>query len=453
MINICQLTDLQRSKGPKGIGMIFVIAITGVVSLIVGLMMSKYITHTRSIRTLKQKIQSFYTAEAGIKKAFYYLKEDEEKGIEWRTGSIIQNIPIKQKIFYDKNDEVSISVVDDCGFLRIRSQTVGGPRKAVEVLVVGIVPDNLKNNLYLVSSKPLILNSGSSLKGKIKLNHEPIFQGGSIDGVLETNSSLSLPPLITKTFTNSINYFRYLLSTPDNFAVELFAPQIVSPEQPLPAREVFVNDVVLIENSNYDTIWNAGSNVKIASTADVQISGSTKINDACIVAIGSVKILDNACVKSSKIYSESSIELRKDATFSGVLIAPEIEIAERAQLFEPTIIYGGLPFKRCKMIFSNRLPIYCNIINLCTAKSFVEITENTQIEGFVYSHAPIVLKGEINGFVYCQSFQESPVTGGDTTNNNIICGTIRPPDSAKSISIPVVSADVRDFKVIKRLEF
>lgn len=441
------------SSDSRGIAMIFVIVITGIVSLIIGIMMTQYITHTHSIKSSVQKIQSYYTAEAGIKKAFHYLKEDKEKGIVWRTGDLIQDVPIKEKVFYNRDDEVEISVIDDCGYLRIKSQIKGNPRKLIEMLAAGVVPDNLRNNLYLVSSKPLILNSGSQLNGLIKLNHEPIFHGGGIDGLLETNNSLSLPPFLKKTFTNSINYFRYLLSTPDLFTAELFAPQIFSPANPLPVRKFFVNDAVLIENRNYDSLWHAGNNLIIASTADVQISGYTKMNNALIIAIGSVKILDKSEVKSSKIYSETSIELREEAEFSGILIAPEIKIAEKARVFSPAIIYCGAPFKHGKMIFNNELPVYCNIVNLCSDKnSLIEISECAKIEGFIYSYAEITLRGEISGFVYSRGFREKPVTQ-DTTNTNIISGIIKPADSLNAFFIPVVFQDIKDFKIIQWQEF
>ncbi len=445
--------NVRFLKQSSGIAMIYVIAVSGIVALMVGIMITQYIVHTHSIRSSIRKVQDYYTADAGMKKAFYYLRNDADKGIEWRTGDLFQDEPIKEKVFYGRDDEVEISVVDDCGYLRIRSQTIRKPGKLIEILVSGVVPDNLKNNLYVASSKPLILNTGSQLEGTIKLNHEPQFHGGRIDGLLETNNALSLPPLLTKTFTNSVNYFRYLLSTPDLFAAELFSPQVLSPENPIPARKVFVNDAVLIENREYDSLWRAGNNVIIASTADVQISGATKMTDVTIIAIGSVKILDKAVVKSSKIYSESSIELREEAEFSGVLLAPEIEIAEMARTFDPTLIYCGPPFKHGKMIFSSELPTHCNVLNLCSStKSLIAVSERAKIDGFMYSLAPITHRGEIGGFVYCRGFHEKPITE-DTTNTNIVSGIIRPADTLKTFFIPSVFQDIRDFKIIKWQEF
>ncbi|GAI07396.1 unnamed protein product, partial [marine sediment metagenome] len=60
--------------------------------------MHQYILQRHSIRSTIQKIQNFYTAEAGIKKALYYIKE--EKGINWRTGTLLANEPIKDTIFW-----------------------------------------------------------------------------------------------------------------------------------------------------------------------------------------------------------------------------------------------------------------------------------------------------------------------------------------------------------------
>lgn len=441
------------SNSHRGIAMIYVIAITGIISLTIGIMITQYVMHVHSIRSSIQKTQSFYTAEAGIKKALYYLTEDPEKGFEWRTGDHFNDEPITEKVFYNRNDEVEISVLDDCGYLRIKSRTKNKPGKLIETLIAGLVPNSMKNNLYVVSTKPLILNSGSWIKGTVKLNREPVFHGGSIDAILETNSSLSLTPVLNKTFVNSIHYFRYLLSTPGIFNAELYAPQVFSPENPFKTRTLFVNDAVLIENRNYDSLWYAGNNLTIASTADVQISGLTSMSNITIIAIGSVKILDNARVKSSRIYSETGIELREEAEFTGVLIAPEIKIAEKARLYESTILYCGSPLKRGKMIFRNELPCFCNIINLCTGKdSHVEISRCAKIEGFVYSRAPITHLGEISGFVFCNGFFEDPITQ-DTTNKNIVSGIIKPPDSLRSFLIPVVFQEIEDFKILKWQEF
>ena len=200
----------RRSHTSKGIAMIYVIAITGIVSLLIGLMMTQYLMHTYSIRSSIQKTQNFYTAEAGFKKALYYLTSDPEKGMEWRTGDCFEDEPIIEKIFFGCDDEVQISVTDNCGCLKIISQTKKTPGKKIEATVAGLLPDKLKTNLFVVAKKPLILNGGAWLEGVIKVNHEPIFQGGGIDGILETNSTLSLTPVLSKTFVNSIHYFRYL---------------------------------------------------------------------------------------------------------------------------------------------------------------------------------------------------------------------------------------------------
>ena len=433
--------------------MIYVIAITGIVSLLIGLMMTQYLMHTYSIKSSIQKTQNLYTAEAGFKKALYYLTSDSEKGMEWRTGDCFEDEPIIEKIFFGCDDEVQISVTDDCGCLKIISQTKKTPGKKIEATVAGVLPDKLKTNLFVVAQKPLILNGGAWLEGVIKVNHEPIFQGGGIDGILETNSTLSLTPVLGKTFVNSIHYFRYLLSTPGFFTSELFAPQVFSPENPLKAKKIFVNDAVLIENSIYDSLWHAGDNIIIASTADIQISGLTGMKEITVLAIGKIKLLDNIDIKSSKIYSESGIEIAEQANFTGVLIAPEIKIVEKARLSESTILYCGPPFKHGTIIFNNELPCFCNVINLCTDEgSSISIDVESEINGFIYSRAPITHRGKIQGFVFCDGFFEEPITQ-DTSNTNILSGVIKPPDSIKTIIIPMIFKNIQDFSILNWQEF
>lgn len=436
-------------KSHKGIALIYVIAITCIVSLLIGVMMYQYILQRHSIRSTIQKIQNFYTAESGIKKALYYIKE--EKGINWRTGTVLANEPIKDTIFWQKDDEVEISVLDYCGYLKIKSQAKKKPQKTIEVIAAGILPENLKYNLILKSSNPLILKQGSKLKGKIRVNLEPIFQGGSIDAILETNPSVQLPNVETEPFKNSIAFFRHLLSSPKEFDAELFSPQVFSPERPILQKNIFVNDAVLIENRDLDSMWHAGDNLFIASTAEVQISGSAMLNNITITAIGPIKILDKAQVKASRIYSETQIELREQSSFSGVLIAPDIKIAEKAVITNPSTIYCGPPFKKGCIIVNNQNMIYCSIINLCTGgKSKIEINENAEIEGIIYSEAPVTLKGKLNGFLSCNGFYEDT---GDTTNTNIISGIINPPINPELLSVPLIFPDINEFKIIKWQEY
>lgn len=436
-------------RNQRGIALIYVLAITCIVSLLIGIMMSRYMLQQRSIRSSIQKIQNFYTAESGVRKAFYYLRK--EKGISWRTGTLVAHKPIKDTVFWQRGDEVELSVLDDCGYIRIKSQVKQKPSKSIEVIAAGILPEALKYTLHVVSENPLILKQGSKIKGRVRLNHEPIFRGGSIDAILETNPSLKLPSALTTPFSNSIGYFRYLLSSPKSFETELFSPQVFSPERPLPGKKVFVNDVVLIENRSRDSRWHAGNHLTIVSTAEVQISGASMMNDVTIIAIGPIKILDNAHVKASKLYSETAIEVREEAIFSGVLIAPEISVAEKANISNPTTLYCGPPFNNGRINLASDSVVYGNVINLCTGKkSKIVINHNAEIEGFVYSLAPVTLQGTLNGFLFCNGFDESTA---DTTNTNILSGVIKPPADPELLSVPLLFSEIKEFRIIKWQEF
>ncbi len=437
----------------KGYALIIVIVVTFIVSLFIGLMTTRIIYNRYSIKNQIQKIQSLYTAESGIKKAFYYLKEGPKKGIEWRTGNNILDRPIRERLFYNKNGETEISVLDDCGYLRIKARALGRYPKLIEIMVAGIVPEELKKNLFMVSDKPLILGNRAQLKGLIKINQEPIFRGGSIEGIIETDASLSLPIVSTNPFTNSIDYFRYLLSRPGEFERELFSAQVFSPQREFPARKIFANDAILIENKNFDSLWNASENLTIASTAEIQVSGLTKIKNSTIIAIGPVKILDKTNIKFSKIYSETSIELGDEADFSGVLIAPEIKILNRAKVSQPSVLICSPPLKNGRIIFNSKAPAYCSIINLCSGNnSFIEIKEYAEIKGFIYSIAPIKHNGRVNGFVYSCGFYGLPLTE-DTTNTNVLNGIIQPPPDSDYLTIPILFNNIRDFKVIQWQEY
>lgn len=429
----------------KGIALIYVLAITCIVALIISVMMSQFMLQRHSIKSEILEVRNFYLAEAGVKKALYYL--GEEKGIDWRTGTYVADQPITDSVFWQKNDKVEISALDDAGYISITSTVKGKNSKSIAVTAAGIMPQELCYSLYLVSDKPLILREGSKLKGRVRLNHEPIFQGGSIDAVLETNQSFQLPPALTGSFSSSISYYKYLLSSPKIFEKELFSPQSFSPEKPITAKSIFVNDLVLIENNNHDSIWLAGNNQTIVSTAEVQISGTTTMNNVTIIAVGPIRILDNAQIRSSKLYSETAIEVREDAAFSGVLIAPEIIVSEKAKILYPSNLYCGPPFDHGRISINSDSTFWGNIINLCTSnKSRTVIDHNTEIEGLVYSYALVTLKGTVSGHMFCKGFHES---AADTSNTNILSGVIKSSSNPKLITIPFLFSEITEFKVIK----
>jgi hypothetical protein len=433
--------------------MLIVIAITGIVALLIGLMMTQYFMRRSATQSAIRDVQNFYTAESGIRKAFYYLSKDETKGIQWRTGDLLDDSSLVETIFHNRDDRVEISVIDDCGYVRIRSRVKVNPPKTVETLCAGRVPNNLKYNLHLVAPKPLILVGGSHISGKIKVNHEPLFHGGTIDGIIETSTSLSLPPVLTKPFGKAIRYFRHMLSTPTMFEVELFSPQVFSLKRPFPAKRIFVNDMVLIESESIDSLWYAARGITLASTAEVQISGTTRMSHATIIAIGPVKVMDQAELKSSKIYSESSIEIREQTRFSGMLFAPDIKVSERAELQNSSLLYSGSPFKNGRIKLESETPAYCNVFNLCAGKnSLLKILKQTRLEGFIYTCAPFTLRGEVSGYVFSHGFYEDPVTQ-DTTNTNIISGIIRPAQSTHSLFLPLVFQDINDFKILEWIEY
>lgn len=433
----------------KGAAMLYVIVFIMLVSLLIGLMTTQYITHRRSLYTAKRKIQDLYTVEAGVKKALWYLSGNTDKGITWRTGTVLQDTPIIEKVFFALDEQVRLSVLDDCGFVRITSETFYRPGAKMEVTIGSHVPEAFRTNLYITAPKPLILQTGSYVRGMVKVNKTPLFRGGGIEGVIETDESLSLPPILTQSFTQSIAMFQYWLTSPHVIDRELFSPQVFSPENPLPCGSLYVNDAVLVENQDMDSIWTAGNHNMIISTADIQISGYTRLDNVCLLAYGSVSLLDSVQVIGSRIYSEAGIHLGHNVRYSGVLMAPQITVTDHARVIEPSLLYCGGTFKSGMIVLSSNIPQYCTIINLCSDKdSRIEIPYGSTVNGFVYSKTPIMHRGTINGYVFCNGFYEE-TTYEDTTNHNILSGVINPPEDDQSLTIPLLFHETSDFRIIK----
>lgn len=434
------------NRTSRGAGLILVIAVCAIVTLITGLMYSRYLIERHSLKNTIRSIQDGYSAEAGIKKAFYYLKADPEKGINWRTGNLWADTLIKDRVFGSINDEVSLSIIDDAGYLRIKSQC---RNRTIEIQAAGILPDSLKTTLTLVSSKPLIINAGSRIAGSVRFNLEPRFQGGSMEGAVETNLGISLPAMNFKSFFDAIKYNRYLLATPQVFEKELYSPQNFSPANPLPFKKIFVNDAVLMDNNSIDSIWPAGTGLVITSTAEIQVSGRTYLSDANLLAIGPVKILDQTRLNEVRIYSETSIEIADEAVVSGILIAPEIKICGKAVIDNPGIIYTGPPFKTGIISIQDQAYVHACIIDNGNGKGFkIETGPDVKVEGLIYSLAPITHQGEFTGYIFCRTFFE-PATGSDTVNTNILTGRILNPESNNDFPVPIIFSQIKNYIPIK----
>ncbi len=419
----------------RGAALIYVITVSFIASIVISLMVSRYLYQCYSIRNEFRAIQNSYTAESGIKLALHKLKE---KNFLWRTGTLNNDIPIIERPFWGKDDRVRISVVDYFGYLKIECEALSLPKKSASVIIAGQIPESLRYNLMLASEKPLVLDPESKIVGRIKLNQSPQYRGGAINAILETEPGLRLPEPIVGSFKNSIIYLKNLLSSPGRFSIELFSPQVFSPENQLPQNMVFVNDAVLIENKSSCALWSTGG-ITLAATAMVQISGYTSLNGVIIAAVGPINVLGDVRISNSILYSESAIKITGQATISGVFIAPNIEISQSSRLVEPALLYAGPPFSRGVIMVASEEPIQCSILNLCTGNLIIK--EPAEVMGFIYSRAPVSLEGRFRGFLYCQGFYEP---SSDTTNTNILLGTIEPPDY--DCSIPIIFSEIKKFR-------
>ena len=426
--------------------MLYVILVIGLIALIASIMMTQYLSRLQSIKRTVLTLQSRYNAEAGIKKVLYLMFNDVNYSPLWRTGDLIEDCPVKVGLYHDQADSNLISVVDQCGYIKIKSSTLSGQRKTVEAVFAGCLAENQQVNLYCASTIPLTLSAGSQAKGLIKLKQSPVFQGGSLEGILETNEGLNPMPINTTGLSTAIRYFKYLISSPIIFNTELHSPQVFTPENRIPGTKVFINDAVLIENRNQDSVWHVGIGITLVSTAEIQVSGNTLMSNALLTGVGSIRLLDQAVLDNSMIYSEESIELGDSSVFSGVLIAPQIKISDHARLKDHALVYCGAPFENGCFYVAGTETLSANMINNCAGKkSIIDIGTFSLVQGMVYSQTVISLRGVIQGYVFARNFCER-FEPEDTTSRNILCGRIMPLEHA-DIPIPIVFSDIKRLKM------
>jgi cytoskeletal protein CcmA (bactofilin family) len=335
-------------KGEQGAALIITVLIAFIVFLLVA---SWLITTTRRLRLIsleRDRLQAFYTAEAGINKALWYLKGNGDRNASWRTQDEEgEEEPVEDTLFVGRADVARLSVQDRGAFLGITSR--GRARwatKEVSVTMGTELSGVFGPAVTVASQTALVLDAGTEIVGNFQARVPPVEMGGRIEGKKRIDGNVALPPFDSSSLTSTAEKFRAMLGDASLADEELFSPQIFD-ERNLPdfagGKTIYVNDLVLIEGGEPDAPLIIKGPGTIISINEIQVSGTVRLLDqVTLVAQDEVRLLESAELYDGMIYAGRKIGIREESQFRGQALTPgKIVVGEEATVHSPSVLFAG----------------------------------------------------------------------------------------------------------------
>ncbi|OQX56186.1 MAG: hypothetical protein B5M53_02785 [Candidatus Cloacimonas sp. 4484_209] len=406
-----------------------------IVMLLVASWLAYTQTRSKRIEYLEDKVQAFYNAESGLAKTLWYLSGNkavnfnaELSGIRTKTDTL----------FDDTRSTVEITIKDRGFFTEVESKGKEGKYTETVKAKIGHNNQGIFTNACNVLS-PGILHIRGNVEGNIETR-------GTVDGNLKgeviQNLSLVFPEIDYCSVSDRIAQYRNFIENPSQADTELFSPLVINEEKDLPRKRlIYVNDVVLIENSDYSNPLKIKGNSMIVSPDEIQISGNVRLSGIDFIAYDRIFITDECVVKDAVLYSEREIEMRNNTQFEGtVLTKGSIKVCEDVNITGNSVLLSNSD--RYKIQFDDRSNVN-GIIILCpkvglgkTVTSQVVVGEDVNIKGLIYSTTGVRLKGKVIGTVYTPTFIGRPLYP-DTLNMNVLEGEIETMED-KNIVLPII---------------
>lgn len=437
--------------------------ITFVLALVIFALIASWlsITSTRMNKAnlVRDRCQVAYTTEAGITKALWYLAGNGGKNYGWRTQGGVEDNPVEESPFLNRNDKCEISVADRGGFLFIASQGKSGKAsKRIEASMGIEIPQSYNLALYVGSSDSLILTPGSTVRGGVLTGGPVKYSGGSVEGSVRQGV---LPAFQSLAFDQTITQFHEILSNPYKVTKEYFSPRVFdgSKEAEFPSGRgvFFVNDAILFQGGTLDSPLVFEGRGILVSTGEVQISGDVALSGLTLIASGPIKVLERAKLTDCLLYSETSVTLQEEASFQGQIVSlQDISVTDKAVVRYPSVLYssGVLEGKTGKGTISisgdavvNGVVISHSQTSLPENEVGLELDERAVVNGLIYAMNRARIRGKINGIAMARTLWEEPYYP-DTTNHNLLKGTVDRSQLPPDFALPQGFSDKPVFKIL-----
>jgi hypothetical protein len=402
--------------GQRGMALISALLIGFIILSLVLAWMAIILTREKEAVLEQNRTQARYLAISGLAKAKYHIVKNDSVF----NPNSQEPQKIEEKLFLEGGDCV-MEAGREAGYYKITStgRYKGASQKVTAYY--GLNADSACPYALLVNdSRGVILEPGSAVKGDIASPQAPQDRDGGWRG--NHLQGLSLPQVNAQSFENYIAYCQSLLANPHRAGVELFSPQNFGPGSVLPDKGIiFVNDNVLIYNGHSDSTFKLAGPKVIISTADIQVSGWVKLENVTLIAAGKVSILDNALAGHCALFSYQSVDVRDDASFSGLVFSlMDVNVGGNASVKPGSVIYAsGQPGG--KINISDNARVRAAVISAgADTTCCIHITGEASVEGLVFSLNRVEVEGVVLGTVMAGRLYK-PFSDPE---NNKLSGTI-----------------------------
>jgi len=166
----------MRLKNENGSALVTVLIISTAVLIMAGSIISAVARHYRTALRDLYRTQAYYSAEAGIYKALWYLSGHGGHDISWR--------PHNEDISVQEGQEATVTVRERGGFLVVTSlATVRNQSELLNVTVGQNMPPQFDQAIMLGGADlPLVVTGDTRITGDISLGRSGV-KSGNLKGI------------------------------------------------------------------------------------------------------------------------------------------------------------------------------------------------------------------------------------------------------------------------------
>jgi len=412
---------MTKFPSREGYALILAIMIVFIVMLLIISWVTFIQNRSRRFIHLEDSVQAFYNAESGLAKALWYLAGNGDVNFEVKNGVRART----DTLFGNAGSTANITVKERGFFTEIVSEGKEGRFTETVKARIGCSSQGILANTCNILS-PGILHIRGSVEGNLETRGSV---DGNVKGEVIQNPSLSFPIISYSVISSGMAQYRSFIENPAQADTELFGPLVVDDNEDIPLKNIiYVNDVVLIENDDYSHPLTIEGSFTIVSPDEIQISGNVRLSGMDFVTYGRILITGDCIVKDAVLYSESEVELRRDAKFAGTILTKGgIKVCENVSILQNSVLLSNTDRSQIELddrSYINGTIVLCPKVGLGkTVTSQIVVGQNVKVKGLLYSTTGVRLKGTVTGTIFTPTFIGEPMYP-DTLNLNVLEGDV-----------------------------
>jgi hypothetical protein len=408
----------------QGSALVTVLSLITIVTILIGSVMAVVTLQRRFVRRDYFRIQARYLAEAGIYKAMGYLSGNEGRDKFWRPAN--SPMPLFDSL------SCNISVTEWGGFLHLFSKAnYKGQTASVQTFIGERMPPHFKQALIVGGvNYPLVVAGANKIVGDVTVGSGGVKPGEMkgirfsgkrpVNGEINIQSPPQMPFFDNTIFESSIRKYQTMLATPGG--VMFSGDQIFDLNNPLNFNEnsivyidgnvtlrptagtdkstrqrkgsIIVTDKIVVENG-----VNLGQCISLISDNEIIINGLVTIDEAILFAQNRISVKGNL-QGSVQLLSRGDIRLEGNSRLgypsliysTGKILKNKIE--GKIEILDQTIVEGTI------ICYQEENPQKSSLKN----NGLVVISEQAQLNGFIYSSNNTTVKGSVYGAVLTGKF-------------------------------------------------